>query len=448
MSETAVTTSPNRQQSAPASTTNKPSSATPGPSGSAVQLKSSLRGLDFASQSALLTPPDQTPGGVVQQSAVQRKSSTGGSETAAIQEKLTRLGFDCGPIDGAIGPQTRSAIMAFQESRGLTVDGICGPVTLAALDAAAGGGEVAPVTTPEPATEVAAPAPTAGGDNTTAAPEEAAKETPSTPPVATTDGQAGGKPAYLSQRDNDSDYGSGDVQCSPTSFTMQLINVYKGDAEAVKTRARAILTERGAKSDYDQAEDLIIEILQTTDWKAATAQKPSFFWDPKNWAAWAAKTYGGIYYKDPNAQQYVASLFDGVTNTKSETHSQLYTYKDWAPIIDALNKGAAVTAQGAFTSAGHVVSIISADASGIVINDPYGLYVEAGYYLRNGEAARVSLGASGMSVLQRRAQLRSDVVPAYEGDKALPNWGESNFYNWDEVASVQIGKWLSVLGGS
>ncbi len=107
-----------------------------------------------------------------------------------------------------------------------------------------------------------------------------------------------------------------------------------------------------------------------------------------------------------------------------------------------------MTGEGAFTDAGHVVSIIAADASGITINDPYGLYVESGYYLRNGEKPRSSLEASGMTVLKRRAALRSDVLPAYEKIEALPNWGESNVYTWTEVAKVQIGKWLSVLGGA
>jgi len=211
---------------------------------------------------------------------------------------------------------------------------------------------------------------------------------------------------------------------------------------------KAILVERGEKSDYDQVEDLLIEIHQTTDWKAATAQKPSFFWDAKNWANWAKTAYGGVYYKDPNAQQYVASLFDGVTSTKANTFSNLHTFAQWAPIIAALDKGAAVTAEGSFTSSGHVVSIIAADASGIVINDPYGLYVETGYYLRNGEAPRSELGTSGVEVLKRRAQLRSDVPLAYEKGAALGNWGESNSYTWAEVELVKIGKWLSVLGGS
>src|SRR5690606_5795424 len=128
--------------------------------------------------------------------------------------------------------------------------------------------------------------------------------------------------AYLNQIDNESPYSEGTAQCSPTSFTMQLIGVYQGDVEAVKARAREILDERGERSDYEQPEDLIIEILQTTDWDKACAEKPSFFWSPRTWAEWAAKKYQGKYYKDPNAQQYVASLFDAVGNTGEQTFSK------------------------------------------------------------------------------------------------------------------------------
>jgi peptidoglycan hydrolase-like protein with peptidoglycan-binding domain len=51
----------------------------------------------------------------------------------AIQEKLVSLGYDTGGIDGIYGPNTRNAVMLFQESRNLIVDGIVGPQTRAAL---------------------------------------------------------------------------------------------------------------------------------------------------------------------------------------------------------------------------------------------------------------------------------------------------------------------------
>jgi Putative peptidoglycan binding domain len=46
-----------------------------------------------------------------------------GSTVAAVQQRLGRLGYYHGSVDGVIGPQTRNAIAAFQSRNGLTVDG-------------------------------------------------------------------------------------------------------------------------------------------------------------------------------------------------------------------------------------------------------------------------------------------------------------------------------------
>lgn len=45
------------------------------------------------------------------------------SYTRAVQEALLAQGFDPGPVDGAIGPQTRSAIRDYQSRSGMPVDG-------------------------------------------------------------------------------------------------------------------------------------------------------------------------------------------------------------------------------------------------------------------------------------------------------------------------------------
>ena len=47
----------------------------------------------------------------------------------AIQARLLGLGYECGTIDGVIGPKTEDAVNAFQEDQDIVVDGIPGPVT-------------------------------------------------------------------------------------------------------------------------------------------------------------------------------------------------------------------------------------------------------------------------------------------------------------------------------
>jgi murein DD-endopeptidase MepM/ murein hydrolase activator NlpD len=54
------------------------------------------------------------------------------SEVVEIQKLLVVAGYQI-VVDGIEGPETESAIKAFQKAKGLTPDGIVGPVTLAAL---------------------------------------------------------------------------------------------------------------------------------------------------------------------------------------------------------------------------------------------------------------------------------------------------------------------------
>jgi peptidoglycan hydrolase-like protein with peptidoglycan-binding domain len=53
-----------------------------------------------------------------------------------LQEALKALGYDPGPIDGTFGAATESAVKAFQQAKGITVDGIVGKVTWINIDEA------------------------------------------------------------------------------------------------------------------------------------------------------------------------------------------------------------------------------------------------------------------------------------------------------------------------
>lgn len=76
-----------------------------------------------------------------------QRGSTG-PEVTALQQRLQDLGFDPNGVDGTFGPGTESAVKAFQQANGLTVDGKVGPNTRAALQLDGGGGG-----TGSPATE-------------------------------------------------------------------------------------------------------------------------------------------------------------------------------------------------------------------------------------------------------------------------------------------------------
>jgi N-acetylmuramoyl-L-alanine amidase len=56
-----------------------------------------------------------------------------GDDVAALQSRLTEMGFDCGRVDGIYGPRSMAAVKEFQQSVGITVDGKCGPETIIGL---------------------------------------------------------------------------------------------------------------------------------------------------------------------------------------------------------------------------------------------------------------------------------------------------------------------------
>ena len=53
----------------------------------------------------------------------------------ALQQQLSWLGLEPGPVDGRYGPLTTGAVTRFQQAHGLAVDGVVGPLTADALAA-------------------------------------------------------------------------------------------------------------------------------------------------------------------------------------------------------------------------------------------------------------------------------------------------------------------------
>ncbi|MEZ5271675.1 MAG: peptidoglycan-binding protein [Ilumatobacteraceae bacterium] len=56
-----------------------------------------------------------------------------GDDVAELQDRLARLGFDCGRVDGILGPRTARALEDFQSNCGLFADAVCGQDTVRAL---------------------------------------------------------------------------------------------------------------------------------------------------------------------------------------------------------------------------------------------------------------------------------------------------------------------------
>ena len=64
---------------------------------------------------------------------LQNTQAMRGDDIAALQSRLTEMGFNCGRVDGIFGELTESAVKEFQKSVGAKVDGRCGPATIIAL---------------------------------------------------------------------------------------------------------------------------------------------------------------------------------------------------------------------------------------------------------------------------------------------------------------------------
>jgi N-acetylmuramoyl-L-alanine amidase len=56
-----------------------------------------------------------------------------GDDVRELQNRLNRLGFTCGSVDGLFGPETEEAVREFQTNAGLRIDGIVGNEVVSSL---------------------------------------------------------------------------------------------------------------------------------------------------------------------------------------------------------------------------------------------------------------------------------------------------------------------------
>ncbi|KJE26287.1 putative peptidoglycan binding domain protein [Geobacillus kaustophilus] len=57
-----------------------------------------------------------------------------GQAVKDLQDKLQRLGYNIGTIDGVYGKQTTEAVRSFQKANGLEVDGVAGKITYSTIE--------------------------------------------------------------------------------------------------------------------------------------------------------------------------------------------------------------------------------------------------------------------------------------------------------------------------
>jgi peptidoglycan hydrolase-like protein with peptidoglycan-binding domain len=62
------------------------------------------------------------------------KRGASGTAVRQLQAALKEAGQDPGPIDGHFGLSTEAAVRAFQQAKGIAVDGVVGPITWLNID--------------------------------------------------------------------------------------------------------------------------------------------------------------------------------------------------------------------------------------------------------------------------------------------------------------------------
>src|SRR5947209_19759466 len=65
------------------------------------------------------------------------REGSSGDAVRQLQEALKELGHDPGAVDGQFGAHTEAAVRAYQQERGIAVDGVVGPITWRHIDDAA-----------------------------------------------------------------------------------------------------------------------------------------------------------------------------------------------------------------------------------------------------------------------------------------------------------------------
>lgn len=277
--------------------------------------------------------------------------------------------------------------------------------------------------------------------------------------AGTTTGNDWDRYSFDSQRDNEFDETnvfdgkteriSGDSMCNITTLSMQLKAMSADDTQLMRAAADLYLAHGGSGDVSElvqrQLEDLLMSLFAVLgdDYFAREC-------------GYAANTnYGPHQYR--NCMQHVAKLFTDVVGSSQDLDGgvdedgslskdpQSFYEQEVGPYLDSGSVMISTKLTG-----GHIVLLVDVVGGGIVINDPYGVRVDAGY-IKNGDIvssrkSRIEGATDELDVRYTYNEAGKDRLMGSLSETTLPqDIGEFNYYTWAEVNKWAMGKWVSCL---
>lgn len=300
--------------------------------------------------------------------------------------------------------------------------------------------------------------------------------------------------------------------CNATTLAMQLVTMagstvaVKARTIELMRELREISADRAADLMKLQVPDLIMELFELRGdgyWETASQSGQPPFWPGfyqfwKNFRRGDGKPVG--WNEISGCLNFTARQYDfvaGVTFHEAQKDRQGMVH-DAASYMrstlkPALANGSTVMVSTRLTG-GHIVMLVGVEEDGVRINDPYGMRLEPEVqhlgstgYVRNGTAPLDSV----MSQADNREHTNAEVLKAHRdiairrarfnpslqavigaavthdprvrderpgnsdvatdsghASRPINNWGENNFYTWDEVEKYQICSWDSIIDKS
>lgn len=284
--------------------------------------------------------------------------------------------------------------------------------------------------------------------------------------------------------------------CNVTTLAMQLVTM-AGSADAVKRRTidlmRQVVAVSPARADELmklQVADVVMELFSARGdhyWEQASQSGhapffPGFYQHYKNYRGSDDQPIG--WNEVAACLLFTAQQYDFVAGGAEHDEAGANPGYMIGTLKPALARGSTVML-GTRLTGGHIVMLVGVEDHGVRINDPYGMRLEPEIqhlgttgYIRNGTSlaertvspadqrtrSNAELLATYRDISLRRASFNAPLkslvgsalssgdsedapTPSGPGATARPvdNWGENNFYTWDEVAEYQIGRWNNVL---